>query len=331
MDKALSNKLYLLKALAILGVITLHSNYQVASLPFISRILGNFSAVGVVIFLILSGYFFNGEQSGKAFWKKKILFLIVPWLIGGSIVYSLRLFTGDNFQIKQYINFLLGNGSYLYFATNLTICYILFRLTKGKSGFTYIFIGLTITSCLLTSFGVIPQKVLTEKWAYTYFTNPYLNLFNWIGFFGFGIVLKNLDLLHKFNLIKANIKAIILVVTLSMWIVLAVFTDSSYYWATFSLLNEILLLIILYSIISLSLKVDNVVTDALVFIGKNTLVIYLYHMPFITNVLSMNNDFINIIKPLVVLVIFGGLLLLVNKIIKNERIKKLFNIVFGIK
>ena len=226
MGKVLSNRLYLLKAIAILGVITLHSNYSIDGMTFVTRLIGNFAAVGVILFFIISGYFFKAQETSWSFWQKKILYFIIPWIIGGSLVYSLRILGGEVFEVKSYVNFLFGNGSYLYFATILVMSYLLFRIFRGHIVIAYISIILTLVSCILTSFNVIPQTVDSRKWLFTYYTNPYLNIFNWIGFFGFGMVLKKFELLEKYSNIQYGYKWIIGSTCFIGWLILCIFVEN---------------------------------------------------------------------------------------------------------
>jgi len=331
MDKVFSNRLYLLKAIAIFGVITLHSNYSVGSFPFVTRFIGNFAAVGVIIFFILSGYFFNAKEASGEFWRKKSLYFIIPWMIGGSLVYSVRILGGDSLEVKGYVNFLFGNGSYLYFATILFLTYLLFRVFRGTMLVVYTSMGFTLSSCILTSCNVIPQTVDANKWIFTYYTNPYLNIFNWIGFFGFGILLKKFDLLKKYSNIQPKYKWLISTACCIGWLILCLFVETAYYWTPWSLLNEGLLLIVLYSAVHLFSRFERVWMEGALLIGKNTLFIYLYHLPFIGKLLPMNQAVINLIRPWIVLIIFYVFICIVKKLSQKPKMKSMVGILIGIK
>ena len=195
----------------------------------------------------------------------------------------------------------------------------------------YASILLTLCSCILTSCNVIPQTVNTDKWLFTYYTNPYLNIFNWIGFFGLGILLNKFDLLKKYSNISCKYKGIIGSVCFAGWLILAVFVETSYYWTVWSLLNECLLLIALYSAVHLFSNFDNAFMKGLLLIGKNTLFIYLYHLPLVSKILPMNSAVINLLRPCLVLLIFCAVIWIIKKLMKKPKMQMMTGVLIGIK
>ena len=239
-QKNLSVRLYALKAFAVLTVILAHSAYTSVQNAFIVRLLGALSSVGVVVFFVLSGYFYKNYDRGFLFFlKKKILWLIVPWAFWGVATYAVNFLRKDfSFTFLNFLNYMIGNGSYLYFMTVLTvlflICYFLYKFDV----FNYVMICVTIASIIVTSLDLLP-------WLY-----PYLNIFNWVGFFSAGILAKKYDLLRRWLDAKLILHICLLILSLAGWTLLLIFGKKAYnyYWFDLSLVNEISLFIVLIEI-----------------------------------------------------------------------------------
>lgn len=91
-----------------------------------------------------------------------------------------------------WFNWIIGNGTYLYYLSILIICYFLLFYYSNNKAILISAISLNIISLLLTSFGYLDQ--LSSYFDFR--LNNYLNIFNWIGFFSLGILAK--DWLSKF-------------------------------------------------------------------------------------------------------------------------------------
>jgi hypothetical protein len=66
-------------------------------------------------------------------------------------------------------------------------------------------------------------------------------------------------------------------------------------------------------------------------IGKNTLFIYLYHLPFVSKLLPMNHAIINMSRPWIVLFIFYVFICIVKKFAQKPKIKLMAGVLIGIK
>ena len=87
----------------------------------------------------------------------------------------------------------------------------------------------------------------------------------------------------------------------------------------------------LYSAVNFFTSFDNAFMKAIRLIGKNTLFIYLYHLPLVSRILPMNWAVINLLRPWVVLLIFYVAIWVVKKLFQKPKMKSLTGILIGIK
>lgn len=189
------------KCFAIISVIMAHSRN--INFYFYSNITERIGAIGVVAFLIIAGYYFNVAKYGvKDFFKNKITTIIVPWVFTGTIVFFVSN-KGNNLFFSGWINWIIGSRTYLYYLTVLLLCYLIVSFFN-KRIYLITFILLTVFSLVLTSFGVLDYLFL--KCFNVVEINNYLNVFNWIGYFSLGILLKRylkliMEFLKKYRLV----------------------------------------------------------------------------------------------------------------------------------
>jgi fucose 4-O-acetylase-like acetyltransferase len=146
-DNKISKVMSIAKFLAILSVILAHSHSsEFGKLSLISERLGS---IGVVVFLFIAGYYFNPNSfiGFKLFFKKKVQTIFVPWLLTGTLIFFVA--RGDS--LLGWLNWIIGNGTYLYYLTILTICYFLLYYYFKNKIILVSAISLNIISLLLTS------------------------------------------------------------------------------------------------------------------------------------------------------------------------------------
>lgn len=151
-------------------------------------ILNRFGTIGVVMFLIMSGYFFIPEKFSTigALLRKKFITVCVPWFCLGTLTWCYKAILTPSYRtISQYINWILGNGSYLYYMPVLMLCFLL--MYKAPKVCKYIFILLNVLSVVLTAVGALAPGLKLLG------INSNLNFFNWIGFFALGMLLQEIN------------------------------------------------------------------------------------------------------------------------------------------
>ena len=133
---------------------------------------------------IVSGYYFNPQKyvTIKRFIKSKYTSIILPWFVAGTWDFlRAKIITGEPVAILEWLKFIIGHNSYLYYLTILMICYLVYfyPIKHNKIAITAIIsILITIVSQQLTAWGIFDIKRI-------YLTN-YLNIFNWVGYFSLG-------------------------------------------------------------------------------------------------------------------------------------------------
>jgi hypothetical protein len=182
-----------------------------------------------------------------------------------------------------------------------------------------------VISICLTTFSVISING-------NFFTD-YLNPFNWIAFFGIGVMIKNrkveIDKYTNINFIKQN-KSFYGLFSLFVIILSVLYfnsNDISYWGCIFSLPFELLACFI---VLTLSQIINN--NRLLISIGKNSLVIYLLHLPLadIVNAKLQLSGFLFFIKPLLVIAFFHFFIWTAFNVTKILKIEK-YLFLFGIK
>ena len=269
-----SQAFFILKAFAILSVITAHVCTRLLNQGvfayIVSAFLFSFSRIGVVAFFAVSGFFYRYiPGDSRRFWKKKLLNLILPWLICATLTFAVsRIGHGT----MPYYNWIIGNGSWYYYVTVLIAFYAIFMWISRSRICLFLCVGLTVLSLALETFSINPVTNLIHT--------PYLNLFNWIGFFAFGILAR------RYRLDRKCIRWRVPVVLASSIVWLAGFVALIYlniyefgYFHLVAPLYEISAVVLLY-VISYALCVTGA-CSVLVKIGGSTYFIYLLHMQIV--------------------------------------------------
>lgn len=326
---AYTHRADVMKTLAILLVILMHSGFSAVPNVYIRCLLGNLAAGGVIVFFVLSGYFFHAKGNFKGFIRKKFVRLCIPWAFGSTLVYVVTHLR--TFGILDYVNFLFGNGSYLYYLTMLFLLNLIFFFLHKYRFTLWGAILLTVVSVLLTAFDVIPDAVDKTRLVFTYFENPYLNIFNWMGFFAAGILMQKRRILERLDTSKYGIRIVML--TLSLAVILGlVFCKQflEYYLMPLSLVNE---LAVFFLVLSLAWLLPNRLVLRLSVLGTMTFPIYLYHMPLATKLLHSSglnkNLAVVLIRPLLVLAICYAILFFAKALARKLKLEKGFSLLTG--
>lgn len=185
-SKNISKMIVIARAIALLSIVSAHICFTRNTVEYLSLFYKMIGSIGVIVYLIISGYYYH-PQHYSSFWKmllSKLRTIGIAWFALGTFGYTYKSVISREFSIISFFKFIIGNGSYLYFMSIIFLCFIIFY--KIKSIKVYLtFLGLTITSLLLTSFGKTDSII-----NLLHITN-YLNIFNWIGFFSIGKIMQN--------------------------------------------------------------------------------------------------------------------------------------------
>ncbi len=287
-----------------------------------------FSCIGVIMFFILAGYFFQrNKYSLSLFWKNRIKNFITPWFITGYFIYYISSFYGNDthvMSLKGYMNFILGWGSYFYYMTILLSFYIIFFFLRNKNLLVISTITMIIT--LISIF-------ITELQVFDLMTQfRYLNIFNWIFFFSLGMLIAQRDLLNTIIIECRNYSYIIFgLFIIGIIASVKMFGNNVSYFHVFMIMVELLGCL---SIFSLSFNAG-ILNNPLRKIGKLSFSIYLLHMPLagaINIIFSKVPALIGVIVKPVMVTLLMYLLIEVGQIFSRRiGVESLFIKLFGIR
>lgn len=310
-----NERLNIIKGFAILSVISAHCNSVTKTSAYItlvqSKILSSFGTVGVVLFFVVSGFLFHPEKyTPIKFWKNKAKFLVIPWFISAVAVYLYVYLRKSGIGIFSFVRFFIGSGSYCYYLTVLLCCYLLFYFKIMRSRIVLILCEL----CTLISILFFYSKGISS----------YLDLTNWIGFFAFGIHINEFS--NDFKNIVALINKIWFVILISITyvalVILQIFSGNHIsYWGYRNVPVVIMGSLCLFLVSGLVVKFE-IFAKKVGFMGKNSLFVYLWHMPF-AGISTKFLPQITILRPLIISLVLGMVIWTLNIIIKKLKMSKL--------
>lgn len=268
--KRISQMFLIARAFAILTVVSAHITIKTSSM--IADFYNAIGSVGVIVFLIISGYYYKSAPL-KELIPKKVKGVIIPWIVLGTAVWFVNsLLTNSGYGIFSLLQWLIGYKTYLYYIPVLLLCFVLFYYNNIIS---LIFaLVLNVLSIVLTNMGVL-QPIIQAL----HITN-YLNVFNWIGFFAIGVFLKRIspEVLYCFFK-KTNIFFIILSVCATVVLVITGYKVG--YFSAMGWLYELVCAIGIFGLCTHEKLYNKLFVD----ISNASYAIYLLHMMF-TGVLA---------------------------------------------
>ena len=315
-----------MKAIAILSVICAHCSGVNEDASIINKsigcVLANFGTVGVCVFFFLSGLFIsnsvvNSDGFGQ-FVKKKFVRIVPPWLIWGTLVFLyVAIRKGGDF--KSWLTFMVGIGSYLYFLTVILFLYIIGYLVAGRNGEKYILNAVLMSGSLI--FNVLAEMGIISQ------GHSALSPLNWYLYFGLGILFKNF---------KSDIRGLRMigwVITyLTCFLMLAGFAGYGInYWSVGFVAFGICSVVMVYNwscfidkrfgqcIPDKGIQHQNRFGLFVGNVGRNTMFIYLVHMPFagiITNLCNRVDIWgLTLLRPLIVFCLTWCMLVAIRKML----------------
>lgn len=298
-----STAFYCVKAVAILCVITAHT-VGISSEPLIRKVISTgevfFSLIGVPIFFMLGGFFYpEKNRVSKGYWKRKILWLVIPWLFCSTITYISSSVIGPNPPLCSIITWSLGSGTWYYYIV-VYLFFIIFFI--GIRDFEAVLYALTLVS---------PIALLLKGAGYqiesTGFLTSFLNPLYWISFFAIGILIRKKRWDRKL-LVSTTCIPIAFVVMIICASCLYIF-DIITYFHIVSYLLELSAAVLVFRISFWITKFR--VADYLKTVGASTFCIYLLHkqIVFAITVVMPEHVMADILSPFVGL---GVMMLLIT-------------------
>lgn len=283
---------YVAKALALLFVIVSHMPFGRGSAEIGRMAVGQ---IGIFVFFICSGFFFEETRLNKAFWIKKAKTIIAPWIIFATLTFIISTVISRSFRgfPLTYIKWICGVGSSYWYMSELLACYLLLQLIlhddKEKNDIILLLCGLiSILSVILSACNVI---------KYNTSFNQYTNFLNWIGVFALGMLIRKRNWLNILvSKIVFWISLFSLLICVSMCIMRGVIIEA--YIDLFSLPIDIFGSICVFYTANL-LENNKLLVD----IGKKSFFIYLIHIQLagIINTRLPYSVFYFILRPIIAL------------------------------
>lgn len=181
-----SQALYFVKAVAIFSAVTAHASVidtttEVSAV--ITCLWDLFSSLSIGCFLITGGILYTRAPGDSArFWKHKAVTLLLPWVFCSGLTYLYRGLCGHGFGLWGYVNWMLGNGTWYYYATIYVIMLALFKPIWQHPP--------ALWGCVAVNALVLTGRAIgIHPFAWLPFSE-YLNILNWFGFFALGILLR---------------------------------------------------------------------------------------------------------------------------------------------
>lgn len=291
------------KAIAILTVICAHVSLITrggALGDYSMHVLSNLGTIGVGIFYFIGGYNFRPEKyKFSESIKLKCVSIVIPWICVGTLVWLYIVLRKGGISFVGWLKFIIGYQSYLYFLTNLIIFYLLFylisRIGDKKTG------KIVCIVLILLSF----LSIFFESKGMSVFPNFYLDPFIFVGYFSAGYVLRGHENVTDRRLLNSPLWIASFIIPFLPSVLL------SYAGDVFVPVYETMFII--GAIALARLLVHTVAKDVLIWMGKQSMAIYLLHMPFAGIIANIFNRFswcayIDFLRPFLTLAITAALI-----------------------
>lgn len=329
--------MYRMKAIALYSIVLAHSPYTNIQSEFFVNILARVATIGVFAFFWISGYYYTKDgiehkYSFIKFLKKKLCTTIIPWIINASIYYGLiALASEGNIRLTAYLNFILGNGSLFYYMTMLCGCYlVVWKLVKHE-GVLWMLVVINIISVLLTAKGILGSSVYAEQLIFTYL-NPYLNIFNWIGIFSFGVLAKRHNLLQHLINLEIKISIMFILICASVSVLLIRLDNGNTYWTNYSLLIECMISCCIVLIVK---HFPYRLGRWLEYVGTITLPIYFWHILIVNRVLNIGvyrgSIAAAVVRPIITIIGMSIVIYIIQLVASKLKINRILQIIVGVR
>lgn len=309
------------RVFAIISVVSAHVGIGDNSSVF--TILKTAASIGVIIFMILSGYYYNPQKymSVSKIINAKIRTIIIPWFFVGSVLYVWGVVEGlKAINIIDWMLYIIGKGSFFYYMTMLILCFVIFYRTNIVLEISAILI--TIISVYLTAAGKLENMINACN------ITDYLNILNWIGYFAIGSLLKRVSTDNLLKFFDKTKWAMLIIFLLAFSFLSMNNIDSSY----FSYIGPPFHIIAASAIFSIS-TIKAFDKKVLHTVSNMTFGVYLIHMVLIAilNDIYLTNTVLQLLSPFIVSVATLLLLYAGYRVAKLLSFDKIYCVLTGIR
>ena len=296
------------KGLAVVSIVFAHTASVGTDVTFLTRIFSRFIGVlgtfGVPIFFLCAGYLVKDQRVTKDDLFKKFKRIIVPWFIVGTMVYLYVAFRKDT---VAYFDFITGKESYLYYLAMYMVFYLYSVICKSKRMDVLLFIASLVFRLWIEITG-------------THDFNLNINPLFWVFWFCIGKILRN-NRFDKLALKNNLMKNIVLVGWVVALVGASIFKFGLTYWSLGATFLEVLSTICL---VTLARQYGE--SKLLQWMGRNSLAIYLCHMPIAGIVVhfTMPGGLVVLFRGIIVLLITNVALFSYSYVVKKKIRKDFF-------
>lgn len=312
-DEKQSLSIWNMKAFAVVAIVACHCCWVREDAGIVNQVttavLNYWIGYGVPIFYFLSGYLFKCEKNILQLLKKKAIAIGIPWLVTGTGVWLYVVLRKGGISWVAWFRYLFLRESYLYFLTNLCICFLVFYSVKKYRRLRYVvsaYFGIGIFLQSLFNINVfIPFQILE------------LPIDSALIFF-LGILTREHDVLRRFKYRGWSLMLPLFVLMRYLQIHGMVPSNLSFVISTIAILS---LVIGLYSI---SYWIAEKRIKWILEVGKYSFSIYLLHMPaagVIAWLLNKSEVFavLTIWRPFIVIAITMGLIKVYERLVRKKK------------
>ena len=115
------------RVFALISIVAAHIGFTEGTSYLLNKSYSVIASIGVIAFLFMSAYYYNPKKSGallSGVLKKKIITIGIPWLFLGTLTYLYNAILSGNLNAIEWVKWILGYKTYLYFLTVLFLCFI---------------------------------------------------------------------------------------------------------------------------------------------------------------------------------------------------------------
>ncbi|QRF59006.1 acyltransferase family protein [Variovorax paradoxus] len=291
-----------LKMVAIYSIVSAHVDVKEGAsgvLAVLKTVYYVFGSMGVGLFFIVTGCGVAARPKKiSATFTKLFSFYALPWVLSGCVVYSYLYFRKGAPNLSL-VNFLIGNGSYLYFMPVF---------------FLVLLFGVSLRFRVLRIFALVASLAYTVSGQalMSHVISEHLNPLLWIPYVVFGFALDASSRQSRNVFISLEF---LLIIIFALWGFL--FTKDQFVTQSGLNYQSATLVFLVCSVggilvshrkLPLGSSIDEV--------SKNTLLVYLWHMPLIGALNFASNNYVKplfLVSPAIVLGCFFLLLKLARR------------------